>query len=623
MASGTIQGTTSNAKIIPTIVWKSTANNEANTSTVTAVLYYKRTDSNKTYGTGSFSVTINGQTTSGSGYAVITNFIGNGVSVLSASATVPHNEDGTKTITISASGSISGTTLESTTCSGSAVLDSIPRGSSITTVPDVTLGNNCSVTWTPRSSAYYYKLKFALESWSKETDAFCPGVTTAYTYTGYTIPLEAMVGLPNVSSGNMAVTLTTLKSDKKTSIGSDSRTFKVTLPNTDAVRPSVEMSAVPMNGNLNSKFSSLYIQGRSKISATLSGEGKYGSKITSYTLRVERDDGLNPMGMGKNKLPNYESGFLLEAGKRTIRGYTHDSRGYMSAPAEQEIYIIPYSKPKLIPVSAESSVICHRCLADGTLDDSGTYLRVRAIRSYSKVESGGTQYNYCLVRYRYKAEGATAFSVWTQLVAKESIAKDEVDAIIPNVVSSTASSYVVEIGVIDDIGEYSTLSYDIPMDKITLHLKEGGNGVAMGKYATKPDTFECDYNAEFNKGITFKEYPIANVVIEEVSVDGWTYRLWSDGTAECWGRKTIAVSITESWGNLFYGRIAEMHFPLTFKEAPICNISAWFGDASQAALMACAGKPTTRDTPAIFMCRPNSDANASFDVNIYAKGKWK
>lgn len=618
MASGTIVGTTANQFISSKIEWTATANKSANTSTVTAILYYRRTNSGYTTGGkgGTFSITINGQTTSVTkGLTIGTSW----VSAVSAKATVSHKEDGTKTITISAQGSIPDTTLESTTCSDNVDLDPIDRGTSITSVPDAILGNNCSITWTPKSSEYYYKVKFSLKNWNYETEAFRPGVSTAYTYTGYVIPLKVAEQFPIQSSETMTVTLTTILSDAKTAIGSDSRTFKVSLPNITEIRPSVAMATYPMNESLDSKFSSVYIQGRSKLVTTLSGEGKYGSWISEYQYWVEQD-GTQVFG-SRGTIQTY-SQTLFATGKLTIKGYTHDSRGYMSAASTQEIEVSPYRKPRLFPVSTEKSVICGRCLEDGTLDDSGTFLRVRAIRDYSKIVVDETQYNYCLVRYRFKAEGETAFSDWKQLVAKEAT-EDEIDEIVPNVVSSTALSYVVEIGVIDDIGEYSTLSYDIPTDKITLHLKEGGNGVAMGKYATKEDTFECDYEAEFNKGITLKGNALNNVVIEEGSSGIWTYRKWSNGTYECWGRNRSSVNISTAWNSIYYGEISAIEFPITFTEVPICLVSVWLGGASQPAWMTCAGNTSTTHAPTIWMCRPNTSESASFDANYYVKGKWK
>ena len=108
MASGTIYGSTGNQYIDSKIEWTSTANNSANTSSVTAKLYYKRNNTGfTTSGTGSFTLSIDGQTQTVSAYLSITGSAW--VLAASASKTISHNGDGTKSITISATGLIPST----------------------------------------------------------------------------------------------------------------------------------------------------------------------------------------------------------------------------------------------------------------------------------------------------------------------------------------------------------------------------------------------------------------------------------------------------------------------------------------------------------------------------------
>ena len=73
MASGTINGSTGNEYIDAKIVWSSTSNISTNKSSVTAALYYKRNNTGyTTYGTGTFSITINGTKTSATKSITIT-----------------------------------------------------------------------------------------------------------------------------------------------------------------------------------------------------------------------------------------------------------------------------------------------------------------------------------------------------------------------------------------------------------------------------------------------------------------------------------------------------------------------------------------------------------------------
>ena len=132
------------------IVYTSTQNISNNTSSVTATLYAKKDhhDTKLTVATGgswAYSLTVNGSTVSGSTsyLQILTDW----VKIVSKTITVNHNNNGSKSITISASVTAPvGTSFQGHTSSGSEEvgLPTIPRASSITSAGNVTLGNKCS-----------------------------------------------------------------------------------------------------------------------------------------------------------------------------------------------------------------------------------------------------------------------------------------------------------------------------------------------------------------------------------------------------------------------------------------------------------------------------------------------
>ena len=491
MASGTIYGSTGNQYIDSKIEWSSTANTSANTSTVTASLYYKRNNTGfTTQGTGSFVLTIDGQKTSASKHMTITGSAW--VLAVSATKTVSHNDDGSKSITISATGSIPDTSLSSTSCSGRVSLDNIARASKIASAANKNLGSACSVKWTPLSKSFRYKLKFSLGDWNYTTGAIHPNTTSAYTYMGYTLPIADVAPeiTGNPPTGTMTVTLYTFSdSEAKTQVGSaDSETFTVTVPNTTATKPSVSMTLAPVS-SLGSAFSSLYVQGKSKVKATISGSGKYDAKISSYKMYVQ----------GKAQ-SSYESGYLTPAGTVTVKGRATDSRGYYN-DATEDINVIPYSAPSLLPASGESAIICARCDAGGNISGSGTYLKIKARRSYSKVESGGAQKNFCIIRYRIREETTNTYSAWVTLLAKTA-ATDTIDVKLANVVSSAETAYFVQLGVVDDIGESDAFQFSIPSDFVTIDIPEALKGRRIGllRYAQDTDEPGIDVGAPIHGG---------------------------------------------------------------------------------------------------------------------------
>lgn len=157
--SGSFTGTTANDKIIPTIIWSATQSVSGNYSDVVAELRYSRTDNLDSYGYWTGSITINGtkiplttyeeeigESVDNSRHITITKN-SNTLAMKTPAVRVPHNSDGSKSITISAAGKISGTTLSSTTISKTITLDTIPRKATITAAPDFNDEQNPTITY--------------------------------------------------------------------------------------------------------------------------------------------------------------------------------------------------------------------------------------------------------------------------------------------------------------------------------------------------------------------------------------------------------------------------------------------------------------------------------------------
>ena len=130
--NGSFSGSSGNKYVQPTITWSAKQDIAGNYSDVTATLTYSRTNTGyTTYGTWAGGITINGVRTADSKYVTIT-YNSNTVA-LTATVRVYHNADGSKSITISADGGISGTSFNSTSCSSTITLDPIPRQAYIDT----------------------------------------------------------------------------------------------------------------------------------------------------------------------------------------------------------------------------------------------------------------------------------------------------------------------------------------------------------------------------------------------------------------------------------------------------------------------------------------------------------
>ena len=482
MASGTITGSTSNQYIDSKIEWSSVQNTANNTSDVTAKLYYRRNNSGyTTSGTGSFSITINGTTKTASGVAL--NIGTSWVLAMTATVTVQHSSDGSKSVAISASGSLPPSSLTSTTCGETVKLDTIPRASTITSAGNVTLGKACSVKWTPLSASFRYKLKFSLGNWSYTTGAIHPNKTTAHTYSGYVIPMEVANQIPNSPTGTMTVVLYTYSdSGATTQIGStDSETFTVTVPS--SAGPTVTMSLSPVH-SLPEAFDGIYVQGLSKVKATLSAKLKYKATIKYYDVTLE--------GKTYDKDDNYTSGYLTNPVSVTVVGHAVDSREYGDY-VEGSITVIPYANPKIQNVSAK------RCDENGNITDSGTCLKITATRNYQPVVSNGVQKNFCSIRYRYKVESASSYSDWVTILDADDLSTDSVvtEALLDGNLLTT-KSYRVEVQAVDDITNSPASEILIPTDKVYWHRDGARNALGLGKYNEQDNALDSAWDIHMN-----------------------------------------------------------------------------------------------------------------------------
>lgn len=448
------------------IVLSSATETSSNTSDVTASIYVRKADhdgplTTSTTGTWSYSITVNGSKRSGSLYASVLESW-----VLLYSGTwndIAHGGDGSKSISVS--GSVSapdGTSYAGQTSSGSDtfVLDTIPRASSISSAGGTSLGSACNVKWTPKAASFRYKLRFSLGNWSYTTGAIHPNTTSEYTYTGYTIPYEVANQLTTSTVGTMYVTLYTYSdSGASVQVGTSSSSFWVTIPNNNTTKPSLDFRINDLD-SLSTAFNGLYIQGKSKVQGYLSASGKYGASISSQKMNVG----------GVAYSAPFLSAILYQAGQISVTAVVTDSRGF-SQSSTKTIIVQPYSRPQVVVD------ICGRCDSSGTLTDSGTYLKVKATRSWSQI--GGR--NLCALRFRWRlaSVGDSGYSSWITLLEKGS-SGNTYDAVIPGIVFDAKQSYVVQVGVVDDIGEAIANTQTITSESV--HSHESKDGYALGMY---------------------------------------------------------------------------------------------------------------------------------------------
>lgn len=222
MASGSFEFGTSNKYITGKVDWTSVKNDSANTSSVTVILYYKKSSASTsaTYGTFNGNININGSIASISKRITLNC---NNTYIEVGRLTIPniqHNDDGKKTITISAGGGISGTTFSSSNGSTNAVLDTIPRESKITNFSNFIIGNTFKINITKYSAFFIDTLTLKCQNTIIKTIRnYVSGTNINFS----TSELNTIYSLmKTLKEATFTATITT-KSDN-TTIGSNSKT---------------------------------------------------------------------------------------------------------------------------------------------------------------------------------------------------------------------------------------------------------------------------------------------------------------------------------------------------------------------------------------------------------------
>lgn len=464
--SGTINGLTGNQYIDAKIVWSATQFVSGNYSLVTATLYYKRNNTGyTTSGTWNGSITINGskQTGSKSGMSIT------GSSWVQAiqykDVKVPHNSNGTKSITISATGSISGTSLSSTSVSGTVTLNTIPRASTITSAANVTLGNKCSIKWTPKASGFAYKLKFVCGSKSYTTSVIAPNTTSAYTYSGYTMTVNDWAGAISKYSATCTVTLYTYNSSSAdTLIGSDSATFALTVPS--SVKPTIALTTTLVNG-----WNNMYIQGKSKCTLESTFAPSTGSAIKSYSI-----SGGEFSKSGTTSSARSLSGTTsVLTSDETITYTAKVTDGRTTVSTSESIKVWPYADPTV-------SIVVGR---DGSNVNITYNTSWSSLDDKNKIEK---------IEIYYKTMSATEFgstpnhTVDLSLITDLNLIKSDtviLSGLDPDTTYDFKAVVVDSYGTSNDSGSIGTGS-----SFRTININPTKNGIAFGKIS-EDSSFEC------------------------------------------------------------------------------------------------------------------------------------
>lgn len=599
------------------------------------------------------AVVINGQTVySGGTYSDITDYKDH--TFASGTLDISHNNDGSKTFTVSAfSGWLYGNG-DYTASAESFALPAIPRAATITSAPNFTDVDNPAIAYANPAGSAVSALDVCISLTGSASDIAYRAVSTSGgSYTFQLTDAERAVLRNNTTLTRKVVFLLRTKIGSTYYYDTAERTFSVT--NNAATRPSEAIAVAPVSA-LSAPFNALYIQGRTQAKITHTASGKFGASIKQYSASVE-----GKAYSGKT----VTSDALQTPGVLTITGTAMDSRGF-STTAAKTVTVLAYNTPSVVRNGNTGRFVCARSTSDGTISEDGTALYVECSKSFSPLANN----NKCTLRLRYAAEGGS-WSSWITLLA-ESAGNDYV-GVVPGVTLSVSVVYTIEIQAVDKLGESGSVATRIPTSEMTFHLGENGKAVGIGRYASESGEKRLDvaWDAHFEKGLQVSgnlrgkyltgtwlqttettdlgktppkvavldnagwvyyrtpaelraDLGYGDYIVSQGTSGIWTYRKWASGVSECWGNKNCGdIAVTSAWGALFEGsNMGGIAYPSgLFVSQPVFFPSAQTTKYGICGIEIDGGDKTT--TPRLYLLRATAQTVQGVYLSLYAKGRWK
>lgn len=384
---------------------------------------------------------------------------------------VSHNADGSKTLTVSAfSGQVwkdSGY-LTATAAAQSFQLAAIPRATE-PVMGAATMGEAVRISLPRASSAFTHTLSYAFGAAS--------GVIAenAGTEVQWTVPESLAAEIPDSPSGTGTLTCKTYNGG--TLVGTKTVTFTAAVP--QSMKPALTNGwATVSYDNSGTKASGIaaWVQGYSKAKAVFDSTKiacKQGASIAKYAVTY----------LGKTVEESPYRTETISTTSATVRCTVTDSRGLT---AWEDVTVTPesYAPPMLVGAAL------YRADGEGTAADSGTHIAGLATAKFSSI--GGR--NTATIKGYWKSVGGSYGEGVT-------LPSGAVGLITGGTEIAADRSYTAKIVVTDSLGNSAEFEENIPTEKVTFHLKEGGKGAAFGKAAEQDELLDVAWDARFRENV--------------------------------------------------------------------------------------------------------------------------
>lgn len=494
---------------------------------------------------------------------------------ISGTTTVEHNEYGEASIPVSITTAIYVGASSASTVSGTWTLDSIPRKATLVSAPNFNDEENPTITYSnPAGEAVS-----VLQACIANDESILIVKDVSRTGTSYTFNLSdserANLRQSVVGSNSRALRFILISAIGETEFThelSRNYTIKNPLPTLNPVVKDTGTNSIALTGD-----ASKMIQYFNNMAYTINAAAVKEATIVSQSVSC---------GSVK-KTTN--TGSFSNASSNTFVFTATDSRGNT------------VSKTITVPMISYIPLTCdvEASIALDAADSTKTTVRFTISGNYFN-SSFGAQNNSLSLSYSliYGSSGGASITPIT----------------IPSgAISGNRYSVDVEIEDLDYSGTYTVQAF--ASDKIATDVSSFSKTLKA-----KPifDWGENDFN--FNVPVAINGVEI-DYPVEQGTKNGWYYRKWNSGFAECWYSASVSgIDVGEfNMNGFYYCGSKGVNFPFTFTSVDYVNASG--GSTGNMNIVRPFNKTTTNMTYIVIGLADIS--NATVNINLEAKGRWK
>lgn len=406
-------------------------------------------------------------------------------------------------------------------------------------------------------------------------------------------PVRLAEQAPDGNSVSVTLTITTY--DGNVLVGTSSVPVTCAIPVTEEFAP--VLRATLSDATWHEAEYGACVQGRSMLKIDITTEGAYGARIKSVKTTF---DGKTYTNSG-----TVITDVINGAGTLEAKIVVTDSRE-RTTTSTFDVAVLEYEHPKITALTAL------RCNEDGTLNPSGDCLLVKFSSAVWSLGGKNTADYYI----GYKGVNQSWYKGVSLSDLSGQYAVTDGTYLIP---AGSGESYTVMLSVTDSFNKVSATAAGPSAKKVWSLMKKGGVivGIAVGKVAEHEGYFDIGMPVKFSGG--------GDCVVEQGEVDGWTYRKWDSGVAECWITAAHAMQMSAAMGGLYTGNnpAPPLNYPFSFAQQPVENVTVT-SDAGIGVFCCVNGGNSTSSSAAYNVCALSGiTADTTFHFHYHITGRWK